>query len=82
MITPRRTSDEVARELASIGKYKVRLITDPRKPGEQVLDIREYLESGAFQGFTRRGIRLSDRAEMELLRDILGKVLEEMGRKK
>jgi hypothetical protein len=31
-----------------------------------------------FEGFTRRGIRLVDRAQVELLRDILSEVLRDL----
>ena len=72
--------DEIVDELPSIGKYKVRLIRDPKKPGaDPVLDIREFVKSEKFEGFTRRGIRLSERAQMDLLRDILKEVLERHG---
>lgn len=41
-----------------------------------MLDIREHVSSEGFEGFTRRGIRLGDRAQIDLLRDILKDVLE------
>ncbi len=72
--------EEVVREFAPVGKYRIRLLQNPKKPGsEPSLDIREYVSSDAFEGFTRRGIRLSDRAQMDLLRDVLTQALEAGG---
>ena len=44
-----------------------------------MLDIREYVSSETFEGFTRRGIRLADRGQVDILRDILKEVLERNG---
>ena len=72
--------DEIIDDLPSVGRYRVRLIRDAKKPGtDPVLDIREFVSSEKFEGFTRRGIRLSERAQMDLLRDILKEVLERHG---
>ena len=72
--------EEVVREYPPLGKYRVRLVSNPRAPGTQpVLDIREYVAAESFEGFTRRGIRLGDRAQIDLLRDILKEVLERDG---
>jgi hypothetical protein len=51
-----KQKDNVVREYANIGKYRVRLLATDN--GHQVLDIREYIQDQSFQGFTRRGIRL------------------------
>ena len=56
----------------------VRLVKNKRS-SEPVLDIREYVKGAEFEGFTRRGIRISARAEMDLLRDVLKEVLEQAG---
>ena len=56
---------------------------DPEHPDrDPVLDIREYVESEVFSGFSLRGIRLTDRAQMDHLRDILREILEQHGWKK
>ena len=69
--------EEVIREYPPLGKYRVRLLSNPRMPdAPSVLDIREYVAAESFEGFTRRGIRLGDRAQIDLLRDILTEVLE------
>jgi hypothetical protein len=50
--------DTVLQEFPSVGRYKVRLL----KPDENslpVVDIREYVTGGSFEGFTRRGIKLT-----------------------
>ncbi len=74
------TREEVLREFPPVGKYRVRLVHNPKRPDAQpVLDIREYVSSETFEGFTRRGIRLSDRAQIDLLRDVLKEVLERNG---
>jgi hypothetical protein len=69
--------EEVLREFPPVGgKYRVRLLFDERA-SQKVLDIREYVSSETFEGFTRRGIRLGDRAQVELLRDVLSELLED-----
>lgn len=65
--------EEVLREFAPIGKYRVRLV---RLRDRVFLDIREYVAGESFEGFTRRGIRFSTPAEADLLKDILKEVLE------
>jgi hypothetical protein len=78
--TNKPISEEVLREFAPLGKYRVRLVRNPKRPSEApVLDIREYVSSEKFEGFTRRGIRIGDRAQMDLLRDVLQAVLEAGG---
>jgi hypothetical protein len=73
-------NEEVLREFPPLGKYRIRLVRNPRRPGEApTLDIREYISSETFEGFTRRGIRLGDRAQMDLLRDVLKEILEAGG---
>jgi len=72
--------EQVLKEFGSIGKYKVRLLHNPRRPQEEpVLDIREYVSADTFEGFTRRGIRLTERAQMDILRDVLREVAERNG---
>lgn len=71
------SATEVLREFPPIGKYRIRLLANPKKPEvEPVLDIREYATAETFEGFTRRGIQLANRAQVDLLRDILKEVLE------
>jgi hypothetical protein len=78
--TQKARREEVVREYPPVGRYRVRLLHDPRKTGDEpVLDIREYVSSETFEGFTRRGIRVSERAQIDLLRDILKEVLERNG---
>ena len=72
--------EEVIREFPPLGaKYRIRLLSDPRSKGK-VLDIREYLvtRDSSFEGFTRRGIRLNDRAQVELLRDVCSELLRDL----
>jgi len=67
----------VLAEYGPVGKYRIRLIQNPKKPeAGWIVDIREYVTSEAFEGFTRRGIRLHNRAEIDRLRDILKEILE------
>ena len=59
-------------QMMRYGRGRVRLLRNPKHPQtEPSLDIREFVNNDRFEGFTRRGIRLSDRAQMDLLRDIL-----------
>lgn len=68
--------EEVLREFPPVGKYRVRLLQNSKKPdSEPSLDIREYVNADSFEGFTRRGIRLTDRSQMDLLRDVLTEAL-------
>lgn len=70
--------EDVLREFPPVGgKYRVRLLS-AAKPQERTLDIREYVSGETFEGFTRRGIRLSDRAQVELLRDVLSELLRDL----
>ena len=78
--TNKPVKEEVLREFPPLGKYRIRLVRNPRKPGEMpTLDIREYVSAETFEGFTRRGIRIGDRAQMDLLRDVLKEILEANG---
>lgn len=72
---PRR--EEVLREFPPIGKYRMRLLSRA-EASARTLDIREYVSSEKFEGFTRRGIRLGDRAQVELLRDTLSELLRDL----
>lgn len=65
----------VTREWPPLGKYRVRLVEHP-KTHEKSLDIREYVSGSSFEGYTRRGIRLNARAQIDLLRDALKEILE------
>lgn len=69
--------EEVIREFPPIGKYRIRLVAHPTTR-EKSLDLREFVSLDSFEGFTRRGIRLVDRAQVELLRDILSEVLRDL----
>jgi hypothetical protein len=73
-----KIQEDVLREFPPIGRYRVRLVKNKRS-SDPVLDIREYVKGAEFEGFTRRGIRISARAEMDLLRDVLKEVLEQAG---
>ena len=67
--------EEVIKELPPVSKYRVRVLQNP-KTQATVLDIREFVSSESFEGFTRRGIRITNRAEVDALRDHLGEVLD------
>ena len=74
------TREEVLREFPPVGKYRIRLLHNSRRPAaDPVLDIREYVSADTFEGFTRRGIRISERAHLDVLRDVLKEVLEAGG---
>ena len=69
--------DNVIRELTPVSRYRVRVLEDD-KSRKRVVDIREWILGDSFEGFTRRGIRLTDRAQVDLLRDALREILESM----
>jgi hypothetical protein len=73
MQTKKVVVEEVVREFPPIGKYRVRLVQG--RLGRS-LDIREYISDEKFEGFTRRGVRISSPAEVDLLKDTLKEVLE------
>jgi hypothetical protein len=64
-------TEEVIKEFAPLGKYRVRLLKDPKRPkNPPYFDIREYVKSESFEGFTRRGIRLTDADQLDRLIDV------------
>ena len=74
----RPRAEEVVREFPPIARYRIRLLAAEGAKG-RTLDIREYIVNhDSFEGFTRRGIRLSDRAQVELLRDVLSELLRDL----
>jgi hypothetical protein len=45
------SKEEVLREFPPLGKYRVRLLHNPRKPAaDPSLDIREYVSADTFEG--------------------------------
>lgn len=86
MATPKapkasQPKEEVVREFPPIGKYRIRIMRNVKTKAE-VLDIREYISGAEFEGFTRRGIRIGEVAQLDLLRDILREVIEQRGSKR
>jgi hypothetical protein len=68
--------EDVIQEFPALGKYRIRLIANPKKPAAgPTLDIREFVATDRFEGFTRRGIRLGERKQLEDLQAILAQVL-------
>ncbi len=68
-------ADEVLQEFPAVGKYRIRLVKRPKKDAA-VLDIREYVSSESFEGFTRRGITILSKTQAETLLTVLGEVLK------
>ena len=64
--------DTVVREFSRIGKYRIRLLDNGN--GTKVLDCREYVTSEAFEGYTRRGIRLAIPQDTLALTSILDEI--------
>ncbi len=71
-------TDNVVKEYANIGKYKVRLI---QTNSHQAIDIREYVENEQFTGFTRRGVRIIVGADTIALQNILSELAKKGGKK-
>ena len=70
--------ETVVKEFESMGingKYKCRLIKDMK--GNLVIDIREYVESDAYTGFTKKGVRLGW-SDLQLLEKIVPEIIEIM----
>jgi len=70
----RSRTEILVREFPAIGKYRVRVTR--KADGPQNLDIREYVSAANFEGFTRRGVRFMNRAELEQLLGVVKEVLE------
>lgn len=49
------------------GKYRLRAIR-PGNGGPLIFDVREYVKSESFEGFTRRGVRITTREGLESLK--------------
>jgi hypothetical protein len=47
----------VVKELGEVKSYQFRVLVLPNK--KRVLDIRQYIDTNDFKGFTKRGIRLT-----------------------
>lgn len=69
-----QVKDVVLQEFPAIGKYRVRIVK-PDEKSAAILDIREYVTGAGFEGFTRRGVKLS-MAQIVELADTLGVVKE------
>lgn len=65
--------EDIVLEFAPITKYRVRVLNGPQG---RVLDVREYISNRDWEGYTRRGIRLTDRDQVGLLKDILESLLQ------
>ncbi len=63
--------DDVVKEFPKVGKYRVRLL---RMKQGLALDIREWVETPKFTGFSRRGIRIIDITGIDELFDSLKEV--------
>lgn len=64
---------EVLREFPAIARYRVRIVR--RGNALAAVDVREHIASDSFTGFTRKGIVLSSRSEVERLHAVLTEVL-------
>jgi hypothetical protein len=68
-----KNQDNTIKEFPAIGRYRVRILTNGN--GQHVLDIREYISnSQTFEGFTRRGIRLTIPTETTTLASVLAQL--------
>ena len=68
--------ETVIEDFGSVGRYRVRLV---ESRGAQKIDVREYIESDDFVGFTKRGIRLAP-TEVSHLIELLRKIVNPQGR--
>ena len=63
-----KVPEEVVHEYAAIGKYRVRVVRNPsRRSGGTVFDVREYISSDTFEGFTRKGVRFGSLRDLQRL---------------
>ena len=68
----------VVREFQQIGRYRVRLVRESKEGSPLHLDVREYAVGANFQGFTRKGIRLTAPDDLARLREAIDQALEAM----
>lgn len=66
-------AEEVLREYPAISKYRIRAV---KRKDRVELDIREYISSETFEGFTRRGVRLRSKQELVQLQSHLKEILD------
>lgn len=59
--------ETVLREYPSIGKYRIRVLQNTQKQSPKVVDIREFVSTEKFEGFTRRGVRIGSKEELGYL---------------
>ena len=64
-----KSQENVVHEYPAIGKYRIRILK--KEDGPAHADIREFVSSEKFEGFTRRGIRLTSAEEVNNLKDSL-----------
>ena len=72
----KKFTEIVVKEFTDIGRYKVRIVKSG-KDSDPVVDVREYIDSEGFTGFTRKGVRLQWDALMSLEK-ILPELIKEM----
>ncbi len=76
---PTRFQQEVVMEYEPVGKYKVRLVREGSRAGGEprmILDIREFISSEQYTGFTKKGVRLSTSDELTTLASILDSLMK------
>ena len=61
-------------EYPVIGRYRVRVIL---RDGVRAFDVREFVKTEKFEGFTRRGVSLTSKEEVESLLDCLVDALKQ-----
>lgn len=71
------SKEDVVKELDEIKNgYKTRILATSK--GEKILDIREYVDSESFSGFTKRGLRL-DLSQVQKAIEVLSVAETELG---
>ncbi len=68
--------EEVLTEFTPIGGYRIRLVRNKRPKATPILDIREYIKSESFEGFTRRRVRIVDAEQLDLFIKVLQEAKE------
>ena len=73
MTNDTRKNEELIYEYPAVDRFRVRVLRKDDKTTS--LDIREYVAAEKFQGFTRKGIRLTSKEHMLQLRDSISDAL-------
>lgn len=69
MVSNTVPNEELIHEYPAVNRYRIRVLRKRKKVTS--IDVREYVDAEKFKGYTRKGVRLTDKHDIETLRDSL-----------